>query len=131
MAETAKDDPRFSPAMAFVYGHLANRGFRNGSVIVMAGRDWLSRWSDGRFTEKQCRTALDRLVLLGYIEPKSWSWVRKNDRGLFDYAKRRYGGNGGRWAQAYLLKQDLPERDTIPDEENPIAKMFGLVSASA
>ncbi len=126
MARVAGDDPRFTPCMAFVYGHLANRGFKHGSVFVMAGRDWLSRWSDGRFSEKECRTALDRLEQLGYVSQVPWSRVKKRDPGLFDYAKRRNGGAGGRWANAYLLRQDFPERDVIPDDQNPILELMGL-----
>jgi len=134
MAHTAKGDHRLNPCAAFVYGMLNARGFEHGSVFVAASPDRLSVLSGydpeagTGFSPKQCERALDRLRLLGYIEKAKWSRVRKGDPGLYRWAQRL--GRPGRWPNAYLLKQDIPEStDRIPDEENPILEMFGLVPA--
>jgi hypothetical protein len=131
MAQLAQDDERLSPCDAFVYGLLASRGWRHGSVFVMAAANYLSEKSNGAYSTPQCRRALERLEILGYIEPVSWKRVAKADSGLYAYAKRsRRGSNGGRWPAAFLLKQDPPgNEDARPDNENPIAEMFGLVPA--
>lgn len=129
MARTFQDDPRPTPCMRYCYGQMAARWFEAGSVYVMAAASWLAERSGGRFTEKQCRTAIDRLEDLGYLDPVKWSRVKKADPGLYAYAKRHYAGDGGRWAQVYLMRQDLPEQDVIPPEENPILRMFDLVPA--
>lgn len=129
MARTFQDDPRPTPCMRFCYGQMAAKWFEAGSVFVMAAASWLASRSEGRFSEKQCRTALDRLGDLGYVQPVPWKRAAKKDPGLYAYAKRHYAGDGGRWAQVYLMRQDLPEEDRIPDAENPILQMFDLVPA--
>jgi hypothetical protein len=134
MAHTAKGDPRLSPCAAYVYGMLSARGFEHGSVFIATSPDRLSLLSGfdpdagTGFSPKQCERALDRLRLLGYIDKVKWSRVKRDDRGLYRWAQRL--GRPGRWPNAYLLKQDLPSHDDrVPDDENPVLEMFGLVPA--
>jgi len=129
MVELAKNDPRLTPCMRFCYMHMAARWYESGSVFVMAAAGWLSSLSEERFSEKQCRTALEGLELLGYIVPVSWKRARKSDPGLHTYAKATRGGKPGNWPNVYHMKQDLPAEDRIPDEENPILKMLDPVPA--
>jgi hypothetical protein len=131
MAQLAQDDERLSPCDAFVYGLLTSRGWRHGSVLVMGAASYLEAKSNGLYSRKQCERALDRLEVFGYIEPRKWSYVKKHDPGLYAYAKRsRRGSKGGKWPNAYLLRQDPPgNEDARPDDKNPILEMFGMAPA--
>lgn len=123
MGKTALNDPRLTSCMRFCYLEMAARWYDSGSVFVVGSSYWLADRSDGRYSVDQCKRALVHLKTLGYIEPKSWDWVKKKDRGLYAYVKGTRIGKRGLWPTVYHMRQDLPERGTIPDEENPLLQM--------
>jgi hypothetical protein len=127
MGQTALNDPRLTRCMRYCYLQMAARWYESGSVYVVATPGWLAARSEDRFTPKQCKRALVKLRLLGYLDPATWSKVKKRDPGLYGYVKQKRAGTRGTWPAVYHMRQDLPEQESVPDDQNPLLEMAAAV----